>query len=64
MGIDQKLLDLFPDTNKYLKKLIKEFRCNKGKAYFKTTSELRTAVTDYCNDPDKWKNNPMFNTYG
>jgi hypothetical protein len=31
---------------------------------FKTNSELKTAATDYCNDPDEWKNNPMFNTYG
>jgi hypothetical protein len=33
-------------------------------APFKTTSELKTAVMDYCNDPDEWKNNPKFTKHG
>ncbi len=33
-------------------------------APFKTKSELKTALTDYCNDPDEWENNPKFTTHG
>jgi hypothetical protein len=34
MGIDDKLLEMFPDTNKNLKKIIKDFRCNTSKLFF------------------------------
>jgi len=31
---------------------------------FKTNSELKNAVTDYCNNPDGWKDNTKYKTYG
>jgi len=31
---------------------------------FKTTSELKKAVTDYCNNPDGWKDNTKYKTHG
>jgi hypothetical protein len=31
---------------------------------FKTNSELKTAATDYCNNPGAWVNNPKFTTHG
>jgi hypothetical protein len=34
MGRDDKLLELLPDTNKDLKKLVREFRCNTSKLFF------------------------------
>jgi hypothetical protein len=31
---------------------------------FKTNLELRDAVTEYCNNPGAWENNPKFKTHG
>jgi hypothetical protein len=47
MGIDDKLLDLFPYTNKDLKKIIKNFRCNTSKLFFPVCSKrcYNTVVT-------------------
>jgi hypothetical protein len=39
MGIDDKLLDLLPDTNKDLKKIVKSFRCNTSKLFFPVCSK-------------------------
>ncbi len=31
---------------------------------FKTTDELKKAVTDYCNNPNGWKDKAKFSTHG